>query len=305
MKNEQARQKKKQMKGIRLLAIATIIVVIAVGIYIGIIEGYSLPQGQAFRLWFSRTLPIALLLILQCFLIVWLCILSYYIKRRFKKSLGKRIGLWVIGIALFFIMAVGILFLMLNENSEHYNEDGTVIIKSPVWLDKPKFYLYQEENFLTLRYLRDADGLDDNDIRISAEEYDRKKQEEFKKNRKHLEKEKQQARKDNKIYYDAQEDERNRKIEEGYQKIYDTYLKDENSEYKKDYNAKGYSYIVVYEDETQIRYVMYDRDDEQEKKAQYVYFRNEKNSDGSWSPMESEILDMFEYDYESKEVKDL
>lgn len=298
MKNEHTRQKKKQMKGIRLLTIATIIVVIVVGVYIGILEGYSLPQGQVFRLWFSRTLPLTLLFITQGLIVLWLCVLSWCIKRRFKKSLGKRIGLWCIGIVLLFIIALGILFLMLNEKSEHYKEDGTVIIKSPIWLDQPKFYLYQEENFLTLRYLRDADGLDDNDATISAEEYDRKKQEEFKK-------EKQQARKDNKIYYDPQEDERNRKIEEGYQKIYDTYLKDENSEYKKNYNAKGYSYIVVYEDETQIRYVMYDRDDEQEKKAQYVYFRNEKKSDGSWSPTESEILDMFEYDYESKEVKDL
>lgn len=55
-------------------------------------------------------------------------------------------------------MALGMLLHMLNDDSEHYNGDGTVIIKSPVWLDDPEFYLYQEENFLTLRYLRDADG---------------------------------------------------------------------------------------------------------------------------------------------------
>lgn len=30
-----------------------------------------------------------------------------------------------------------------------------------------------------------------------------------------------------------------------------------------------------------------------------------KSTDGSWSMMDAEILDMYQYDYESKEVKDL
>lgn len=77
------------------------------------------------------------------------------------------------------------------------------------------------------------------------------------------------------------------------------------AEYRKDYNAKGYSYIVTYEDETQIRYLMYDRDNQEGTKTQYVYYKNIKSTDGSWSMMDAEILDMYQYDYESKEVKDL
>ena len=33
--------------------------------------------------------------------------------------------------------------------------------------------------------------------------------------------------------------------------------------------------------------------------------KNIKSTDGSWSMMDAEILDMYQYDYESKEVKDL
>lgn len=307
MPKEEACQKKKQhTKGIRLLIMITIVVVLAIAIYIGIRLGYSLPKGQVFRLWFSRTLPITLLLMFQGLVLIWLCVLSWLIKQKYQKSLGKRIGLWFVGILLIFILAVGMLIHMLtNDYSEYFNGDGTVIIKSFVWLDKPRFYLYQEENFLVLRYIRDADGLDDIDTSISEVEYRRKKQEEFEKNTKCQNEKKEEPKQDSKIYQNPQEDERNRKIEEGYQKVYEAYLKDKNSEYKKDYNAKGYSYIIVYEDETQIRYFMYDREDEQGKKAQYVYFQNEKNEDGSWSPVDSEILDMYQYDYATKEVEDL
>ncbi len=68
---------------------------------------------------------------------------------------------------------------------------------------------------------------------------------------------------------------------------------------------KEHSYIVTYEDETQIRYLMYDRDNQEGTKTQYVYYKNIKSTDGSWSMMDAEILDMYQYDYESKEVKDL
>lgn len=50
---------------------------------------------------------------------------------------------------------------------------------------------------------------------------------------------------------------------------------------------------------------MYDRDDQEGTKAQYVYYKNIKSTGGSWSTMDAEILDMYQYDYESKEVKDL
>ena len=272
----------------KILVAATMITAIVSLIYMGIKIGYPLSDGEIFRLWFIRTVPIILLLILQCLNVMWTCVLSGIIKMNKKKSLLKRILLWVVGIIVVLAMALGIFVNMLNDDSEHYNSNGTEIVKSPVWLDEPSYRLYKEKNILVLQFLRSADGIEDIDASITQQEYMDKKYGDLEKELEHQD-----------------ENKKVKKIEEGYLKIYETYIKDTDEEYRKDYNAKGYSYIVTYEDETQIRYLMYDRDNQEGTKAQYVYYKNIKNTDGSWSMMDAEILDMYQYDYESKEVKDL
>ena len=272
----------------KILVAATMITALVSLIYMGIKIGYPLSDGEIFRLWFIRTVPIILLLILQCLNVMWTCVLSGIIKMNKKKSLLKRILLWVVGIIVVLAMALGIFVNMLNDDSEHYNSNGTVIVKTPVWLDEPSYRLYKEKNILVLQFLRSADGIEDIDASITQQEYMDKKYGDLEKELEHQD-----------------ENKKVKKIEEGYLKIYETYIKDTDEEYRKDYNAKGYSYIVTYEDETQIRYLMYDRDNQEGTKAQYVYYKNIKNTDGSWSMMDAEILDMYQYDYESKEVKDL
>ena len=272
----------------KILVAATMITAIVSLIYMGIKIGYPLSDGEIFRLWFIRTVHIILLLILQCLNVIWTCVLSGIIKMNKKKSLLKRILLWVVGIIVVLAMALGIFVNMLNDDSEHYNSNGTVIVKTPVWLDEPSYRLYKEKNILVLQFLRSADGIEDIDASITQQEYMDKKYGDLEKELEHQD-----------------ENKKVKKIEEGYLKIYETYIKDTDEEYRKDYNAKGYSYIVTYEDETQIRYLMYDRDNQEGTKAQYVYYKNIKNTDGSWSMMDAEILDMYQYDYESKEVKDL
>ena len=274
-------------------------------VYIGIKIGYPLSDGEIFRLWFIRTVSIILLLILQCLNIIWTCVLSRIIKMNKKKSLLKRILLWVVGIIVVLAMALGIFVNMLNDDSEHYNSNGTVIVKTPVWLDKPSYRLYKEENILILQFLRNADGIEDIDASITQQEYLNKKYGDLEKELEYQDENKNESSL-NDVTTESQQDlEKIKKIDEGYLKIYQTYIKDTDAEYRKDYNAKGYSYIVTYEDETQIRYLMYDRDNQEGTKAQYVYYKNIKSTDGSWRMMDAEILDMYQYDYESKEVKDL
>ena len=293
----------------KTLVAATVITVIVSLVYIGIKIGYPLSDGEIFRLWFIRTVPIILLLILQCLNIIWTCVLSRIIKMNKKKSLLKRILLWVVGIIVVLAMALGIFVNMLNDDSEHYNSNGTVIVKTPVWLDKPSYRLYKEENILVLRFLRNADGIDDINASTTQQEYiDKyiaKKYGYLEKKSEHQDDDKNESRQNDMTIESQQDSKKIKKIDEGYQKIYQTYIKETDAEYRKDYNAKGYSYIVTYEDETQIRYLMYDRDNQEGTKTQYVYYKNIKSTDGSWSMMDAEILDMYQYDYESKEVEDL
>ena len=278
IETEQLETKNKMPFTMKTLVVATVVTIIVSLIYTGIKIGYPLSNGEIFRLWFIRTVPIILLLILLCLNVIWTCVLSRIIKKNKKKSLLKRILLWVVGIVVVLAMALGIFVTMLNDESEYYNSNGTVIVKTPVWLDKPSFGLYRVENILVLQFLRNADGIEENKNESSL----------------------------NDMTIESQQDlEKTKKIDEGYLKIYQTYIKDTDAEYRKDYNAKANSYIVTYEDETQIRYLTYDRDNPEGTKAQYVYYKNIKSTDGSWSMMEAEILDMYQYDYESKEVKDL
>ena len=278
IETEQLETKNKMSFKMKTLVVATVVTIIVSLIYTGIKIGYPLSNGEIFRLWFIRTVPIIQLFILQCLNVIWTCVLSRVIKMNKKKSLLKRILLWVVGIIVVLAMALGIFVTMLNDESEYYNSNGTVIVKTPVWLDKPSFGLYRVENILVLQFLRNADGIEENKNESSL----------------------------NDMTIESQQDlEKTKKIDEGYLKIYQTYIKDTDAEYRKDYNAKGYSYIVTYEDETQIRYLMYDRDNQEGTKAQYVYYKSIKSTDGSWSMMDAEIIDMYQYDYESKEVKDL
>lgn len=270
-KKQSARDKQTSL-GLKLLvAITSITVIVSLG-YIGIKTFYPLSEGQIFRLWFARTLPIVLLIILQCLDLTWIFILSKVINSSRRKSLLKRIILWIAGIFVIFVMVLGVIGCALNDDSEHYNGDGTVIVKSPVWLDDPDFYLYQEENFLTLGYLRDADGFEDIDATITQKEYLDNKFGKFEVENNHEGDAEQETAKDNETDQDKQETERNGRIDEGYQKVYEAYLQGPDTVYKKDYDAKGNSYIVIYEDETQIRYLMYDRDDDGRKTARYVCY---------------------------------
>lgn len=305
VETEQLETENKMSFKMKILVVATMITIIVSLIYTGIKIGYPLSNGEIFRLWFIRTVPIILLLILLCLIVIWTCVLSRIIKTNKKKSLLKRILLWTVGLIVVLAMALGIFVNMLNDDSEHYNSNGTVIVKTPVWLDKPSFRLYKEENILVLQFLRNADGIEDIDASITQQEYLSKKYGDLEKELEHQDENRNESSLDDVTAVDKQESEKNKKIDEGYLKVYQTYIKEADTEYRKDYNAKGYSYIVTFEDETQIRYLMYDRDNQEGTKAQYVYYKNIKSTDGSWSMMDAEILDMYQYDYESKEAKDL
>ena len=159
-------------------------------------------------------------------------------------------------------------------------ENSTVIVKTPVWLDKPSYRLYKEENILVLRFLRNADGIDDINASTTQQEYiDKyiaKKYGYLEKKSEHQDDDKNESRQNDMTIESQQDSKKIKKIDEGYQKIYQTYIKETDAEYRKDYNAKGYSYIVTYEDETQIRYLMYDRDNQEGTKTQYVYYKKYK-----------------------------
>lgn len=257
----------------------------------GIYNFYPLDKGESFRLWFRRTTPNILFFSIQCMILVWVCVLHGMIKKNKDKKILRILKialLWILGIFIILVLAIGILLCSIrNDDSEIENSDGTITLEKPIFLDPPRYYLYEKENFLILRYLKELDRRPDNtDISVKPKE--------------DLEVD------DREDTFENQEElERIKKIEEGYKKIYEAYFKDSLWEYKLSYNAKGNSYVIVFEDKNQIKYLVYDKQDDTGKYASYVYYQNDKGTDGSWNLIDAKILDIYEYNLNSKEVKDL
>ncbi len=182
------------------------------------------------------------------------------------------------------VLGLGMLInLVKNDRIEYPNDDKTITIEQPVWLDKTQYGLYQKAGIFTLKYLRNSEGFSDTDTTITQDEYlENKSSEPI----------------DNEAY-------KKTIIDKGYRKVTDTFLDDERDTYKKEYDAKGNSYIVLYDSDTEIRYLQYNSKNSDDFNPQFAYFKNSKNNDGSWSPSESEILGMYEYDSHSGEVYDL
>ena len=239
IETEQIETKNKMSLKMKTLLVTTIITIMMSIVYMGIKIGYPLSNGEIFRLWFIRTTPIILLLTLQCLNVIWTCVLTRIIKMNKKKFILKRILLWIVGIIVVLVMALGIFTHMLNEDSEHYNSNGTVIVKSPVWLDKPSFRLYKEENILVLRFLRNADGIDDIDDSITQQEYiDKyidKKYGGLEKKSEYQDDRKNESSQNDMTAGSQKKSEKIKKIEEGYLKLYQTYIKETDAvvlEYK-------------------------------------------------------------------------
>ena len=89
---------------------------------------------------------------------------------------------------------------------------------------------------------------------------------------------------------------------EGYKAVYQKYFENKNKSFIEDYDAKGHSRVILFENLSTIEYLVYDRDSNNGNCGIYVYYKCEKKEDGSWSPMDAQILDFFAYEYSSKEV---
>lgn len=76
IETEQLETENKMSFKMKALVVVTMITIIVSLIYTGIKIGYPLSNGEIFRLWFIRTVPIIQFLILQCLNIIWTCVLS-------------------------------------------------------------------------------------------------------------------------------------------------------------------------------------------------------------------------------------
>lgn len=110
------------------------------------------------------------------------------------------------------------------------------------------------------------------------------------------------AEQDAEADFSAEQDAENARIMDGFLAIYDADFRDQKKSYIQDYNAKGEPRIILFEDPSEVEYLLYDRESDNGKCGQYVLYRAEKADDGSWSPNEASILDMYAYVYATGRV---
>lgn len=92
-------------------------------------------------------------------------------------------------------------------------------------------------------------------------------------------------------------------VNDGFVAIYAHELSDEkDSRFLTDEDAKGNQEAIIYEDDKVVRFLRFDRTSDNGKCLLYVYYEADKYEDGSYSPTEARILDMFAYVIETGEV---
>lgn len=91
-------------------------------------------------------------------------------------------------------------------------------------------------------------------------------------------------------------------IHEGFQAIYAQVFEPQGLSCFQDADAKGNERLVLSETSSQVEYVLFDRRSANEKCLLYVQYRANKDTDGSWSPADAQILDIYAYDEESGAV---
>lgn len=85
-------------------------------------------------------------------------------------------------------------------------------------------------------------------------------------------------------------------IHDGFQAIYAQVFEPQGLSCFQDSDAKGNERLVLSETSSQVEYVLFDRRSANEKCLLYVQYRANKDADGSWSPADAQILDIYAYD---------
>ncbi|MFI3171513.1 MAG: hypothetical protein R3Y58_03945 [Eubacteriales bacterium] len=275
--------------------------------YIGVVQyGMFLAVGDSFRVWFRWDIPVISVLVMQLFLIIWTIIVSCEMKKTYPVICNVLV--WVVGVLMYLLLGVALLATIIQGDgwNEIDNGDGTLIVEEQMWLEEPEYYLFQKKNLFVITYLRNASSYDDIDTSITQEEYERMEQAKedalyasYQDATELSEDEMEEYSQEEPIYaYESAG------VQAGYEKIYQECIETSDTIYQEGYNAKGYTRIVVYEDSSIIKYLVYDGYFENNSYIRYVYYQNEKDEDGSWSPVDAEILNMYYYILETEEVED-
>lgn len=188
------------------------------------------------------------------------------------------------------------------------NDNGTYTVSVTSYAGTETLFLYEGAGPFYLHYLRPMTDGEDTNPNISEEEWKTAREADNQEpdNNSGSDTSWEDSSGDGALSdgISSSEDIAAQQIETGYRMIYNAYFAAQGDSFEKEYDAKANSYVVLSEDSSSIRYLMYDRDSKNGKCGLYVCYEADKGSDGSWSSLDAAILDMYAYEYSTGIIAD-
>lgn len=221
---------------------------------------------------------------------------------------GGRIVLRVLYILLFgfIILSLGFLdfLFILGRYPVKQNDNGTYTECVDDGHTSFDYYLYQAEGLFFLRYLRPMTDSKDMDPTISESEWYRR--EWYRRmdsaNNIDIGSDTAESAEHSGAFDTTSQDSELEQIRNGALKIFDQYFAAKGSTFRESYTAKGDTYFILNESNSDITYLQYDKDSQNGDCGLYVLFKAPKKSDGSWSPSDAQIQNTYAYQYSTETI---
>ena len=250
--------------------------------------------------------------------ILWLVILIYaVILRIYRTNEGGRkravkviLNIVTVTAALLGTLAIGYVTLayLFTVPNLVRNDNGTYTVSLTSYAGTETLFLYEGAGPFYLHYLRPMTDGEDTNPNISEEEWKTAREADNQEpdNNSGSDTSWEDSSGDGALSdgISSSEDIAAQQIETGYRMIYNAYFAAQGDSFEKEYDAKANSYVVLSEDSSSIRYLMYDRDSKNGRCGLYVCYEADKGSDGSWSSLDAAILDMYAYEYSTGIIAD-
>ena len=318
-----------QEMGLGAKIVAGMFIILGVFTCIYEIGFHTVPEGMVLRVWYQKV-AFALIMIWKIALValtIWLSTRVFgVVEARAARYIG-RLGVWISCMILVLFLGLVWIIKLFGMDSEVVNDNGTITVAHSDFWEETEYSLWEKESFLYRRYLRESVSCEDVNPDQTREEflrerypqlYDNKNDGQAKPTEGAAPASKEAApvgdltgSKDSAVMEDSVVTEDKVETEDhvdyqyvankqndGLVAIYEVISKektDNGYRFETSFSSHGEPQAVIYEDGQVVRFLRYDRVSKNQLCYLYVYYESAKNADGSYSPTEARILDMYAY----------
>lgn len=289
-------------RGAKILTGMLITLIVFTGIYETVF--HTVPDGLVLRVWYQK-IVFVLIMVWQIFLVVltvWISAKVFgVVESKAARYIG-RFGVWISSIFLVLFLGLVWIIKLFGMETEYGNDNGTITVAHSDFWEETEYSLWEKESFLYRRYLRQSAGRNDINPDQTMKQFLREKypqQYDDQDNRQTKPAEGYASAPEEAVApVDSQytANKQNDGLVAIYEVLSDAKINSENEyRFETSFSSHGEPQAVVYEDGQVVRFLRYDRVSGNGSCYLYVYYESVKKEDGSYSPTDARILDMYAY----------